>query len=143
MVDSGDDGDHTSHQVSLALVPVVPGHAQIVPDSDHPHRALVRVGDRVLFLLPCWKATWTNQFWTARRSAEEGQYNSALAEARDSIVHSLASAQRTRPKGLRHITSEDVVVLVLVNTADICQVDEVVLLSAKWWQPHAVQSYAG
>ena len=51
---------------------------------------------------------------------------------RDSIVHSFASAQRTRPQGIRHITSEDVLVLVLVNTVGVGEGDAVVLLSAKW-----------
>ena len=113
------------------LVPMVPGHAQIVPDNAHRHRVLVRVGERVLYMLPGWKATWTNLFWAAQRCSDEGQCNSALAEVRDSIVHSLASVQRTRPKDIRHIASEDALAPVLLNTVDIREGDELVLLSAK------------
>ena len=52
---------------SLVLVPMVPGYAQIVHDSVHPHRVPVRVGQRVLYLLPCWKAIWTSHVRVARR----------------------------------------------------------------------------
>ena len=116
---------------SIVLVPMVPGHAQIVMASVHPHRVPVRVGERVLYLPPCWKATWTNPFWAARRCSDKQQCNSALAEVRDSIVHSLASVERTRPKAMRHITSEDVLVHVLVNTSEIREGDEIVLFTAK------------
>ena len=116
---------------SLVLVPMVPGHAQIVMASVHPHRVPVRVGERVLYLFPCCKATWTNPFWAARRCSDEQQCNSALAEVRDSIVHSLASVERTRPKAMRQITSEDVLVHVLVNTSEIREGDKIVLFTAK------------
>ena len=54
---------------TLMLLPMVPGHLQVVNDSVHPHRVAVRAGGSVLYLVPCSKITsWPTPFWAVRRT---------------------------------------------------------------------------
>ena len=91
-------------------------------------------------MLPCWKATWTNQFWVAQRSTQQAYCNSGLVEIRYSIVHSVVSVSRSRPTDIRHIMSEEVIVPVLLNTVDVHAGSEVVLQSARREQSLAAKA---
>jgi hypothetical protein len=112
---------------SLVLLPLVPGHHQIATECVHPHRVPVTVDSTVLYLLPCWKGSWTNPFWAVRRSQDESVCNSALAEIKDSVIHSLSSGSAYKSSDSRMVVSEIVPVPCLVNTKDISVSEEVVL----------------
>jgi hypothetical protein len=112
---------------SLVLLPFVPSHAHIVTECVHPHRVPVTVDTSVLYLLPCWKVSWTNPFWAVRRSQDESVCNCALAEIKDSVIHSVSSGTAFKVSDSRMVVSEIVPVPCLVNTKDISASEEVVL----------------
>ena len=68
---------------TLMLLPLVPGHAQVVTESRHPHSVPVGADSRTLYLVPSWKTTWQSPFWAVRRSNDAAECNSALAELQD------------------------------------------------------------
>ena len=63
-----------------------------------------------------------------------------MAEVRDSIMHSVVSVSRSRPKDIRQVMAEEVIVPVLLNTVDIHEGSEVVLRSARREQSLAAKA---
>ena len=114
---------------TLMLLPMVPGHLQVVKNSVHPHRVAVRAGGSVLYLVPCSKITsWPSPFWAVRRTFHVSESNSALADVRDDVVHSFWPTTGTLGPDTRHVCTETINVPVLVNTCALDAGDELVLL---------------
>ena len=114
---------------TLMLLPMVPGHLQVANESVHPHRVAVRAGGSVLYLVPCSKITsWPSPFWAVRRTFHVSESNSALADARDDVVHSFGATTGAPGPETRHVCTESITVPVLVNTCDLDAGDELILL---------------
>ena len=114
---------------TLILLPMVLGSLAIATESVHPHRVAARVGSQVLYLLPSWKTTFPSPFWAVRRTSQQSESNSALAEMRDDVVHSFAVSGAVPGPEFRHVSSETIIIHVLVNTLALEAGQEVVFAS--------------
>ena len=113
---------------TLVLLPLVPGHLQVATDSVHPHSVPVWTGARTLYLVPSWKTGWHTPFWAVRRSTDAGECNSALAELNDNVVHSLAGSGIIAAPTFTHVLTESAKVPCLVNSEDVEEGTEIVML---------------
>ena len=109
------------------LLPLVPGHQQVVTESRHPHSVLVSADSRTLYLVPSWRTTWQSPFWAVRRSNEAAECNSALAEPQDYVVHSFTGAGVVAGPEFSYALTEAAKVPCLINSADLEAGAEIVL----------------
>ena len=112
---------------TFMLLPLDPGHQQVVTESRHPHSVPVSADSRTLYLVPSWQSTWHSPFWAARRSYEAAECNSALVELQDYVVHYFAGAGVVAGFEFNHALTEAAKVPCLINSADLEAGTEIVL----------------
>ena len=104
---------------TFMLLPLVPGHQQVVTESRHPHSVPVSADSRTLYLVPSWKSTWHSPFWAAQRSYAAAECNSALVELQDYVVHYFAGVGVVAGFEFNHALTEAAKVPCLINSAEL------------------------